>query len=196
MSRRQNDPEGLRQALLDVAADSFQTLGYHGTSVHEIKRAAGVTGGALYHHYRTKKELGLAVVRERVAQAVTATWIVPVQAADNAAAGILSVLGDIIAAIEQRGRVRGCPVGNLALELSFTDAEFQAALRQIYDDWQAALAGALQRDGVADAGQLAGFVIAAYSGAILLAKAQQDAQPLRDCAGQLAAMLDAPTVAG
>jgi TetR/AcrR family transcriptional repressor of nem operon len=55
---RSNDPEAMRRRVLDVAAAAFQKRGYHSTSTHDIMREAGVTGGALHHHFPTKKALG------------------------------------------------------------------------------------------------------------------------------------------
>jgi len=67
---RINDPEGLRQRVLDAAASLFQAQGYSATGTQDIFATAGITSGAFYHHFAGKKELGLAVVRERVAVAV------------------------------------------------------------------------------------------------------------------------------
>jgi len=58
---RTNDPAGVRKRVLDATAGAFQSRGYYSTSTHDIVREAGVTGGALHHHFPTKKALGLAV---------------------------------------------------------------------------------------------------------------------------------------
>src|SRR5829696_98656 len=76
---RTNDPAGVRKRILDATADAFQKRGYHATSTHDIVRAAGVTAGALHHHFPTKKVLALNVIEERVAQAVQNHSGVPAQ---------------------------------------------------------------------------------------------------------------------
>jgi AcrR family transcriptional regulator len=124
--KRTNDPQAMRSRVLDVAAHAFQARGYHATSTHDIMREAGVTGGALHHHFPTKKSIGLAVLRERVAEAVEQTWIKPVRSARTAADGILDVFATIAATLDDRGRILGCPLNNLALELSLSDPEFQS----------------------------------------------------------------------
>jgi len=68
---RQNDPEGLRARVLDAAADLFEVRGYHATSMKDLMQATGVSGGALHHHFPTKKSLALAVIADRVAPAVS-----------------------------------------------------------------------------------------------------------------------------
>lgn len=193
--RRTNDPEGLRRRVLDVAAASFQARGYHATSMHDIMREAGATGGALYHHFPTKKAVGLAVIRDRVAAQVAGTWIAPVQAAADALDGIAAVFAAIADGLDRRGAVAGCPVNNLALELSLADPDFQRALQAVFAGWQAAIADRLRQDqrsgrlGPADADDLAAFVVGTYSGAMALAKAGQNAGPLKACARQLMAVL-------
>ncbi|WP_245468504.1 helix-turn-helix domain-containing protein, partial [Mesorhizobium sp. M1E.F.Ca.ET.063.01.1.1] len=55
--KRTNDPAGMRRRVLDVAEESFQARGYHASSLGDLTAAAGVTGGALHHHFPTKKAL-------------------------------------------------------------------------------------------------------------------------------------------
>ncbi len=53
-----------RRALLDAARSVFAERGYHGAAAEEIVRRAGLTRGALYHHFKDKKDLFRAVVDE------------------------------------------------------------------------------------------------------------------------------------
>lgn len=62
--------DATRAALLKAARRLFAEKGYAETSTPEIVRAAGVTRGALYHHFEDKEALFSGVVRqeyERVA---------------------------------------------------------------------------------------------------------------------------------
>ena len=58
------------------------------------------------------------------------------------------------------------------------------ACAAVFDRWQDGIAEALLRDGTvhetAEAGRLAGFVIASYSGAMAMAKSRQDTGALCD----------------
>jgi AcrR family transcriptional regulator len=191
-AKRSYDPVAMRARILDVASGAFQARGYHSTSTHDIMREAGVTGGALHHHFSTKKSLGLAVIRERVAPVVAETWINPVQRARTAADGILRVFENIADSVDERGKVLGCPLNNLAIELSLADQEFRTAVGQVFLAWTDAIAAKLKADKPAvkiNPDELATFVVAAYSGAIAIAKAQQSSEPLRACARQLASLL-------
>ena len=57
--------------LLDVARRLFAADGYAATSLDDVVRGAGVTKGALYHHFAGKRDLFLAVYereQQRLAQ--------------------------------------------------------------------------------------------------------------------------------
>jgi AcrR family transcriptional regulator len=56
--------EATRRALLDAGRELFAEKGYHGAAAAEVVRRAGVTRGALYHHFEDKRDLFRAVVEE------------------------------------------------------------------------------------------------------------------------------------
>lgn len=183
---RVNDPDATRGRVLDAAAELFQLRGYNATSTHELVSKAGVTSGALHHHFRSKKDIGLAVLRERVAPAVKKTWIDPVQSSRTATEGILTAFDQVASSLARRKVVLGCPLNNLAIELSLLDPDFRQVVREIYDGWRESLAQRLSSEfEQIDAEAAATFVVASYSGAIALAKSEQDPSPLKACAQQL-----------
>ncbi len=68
--------EHTRRTLLRESRRLFATLGYGAVGLSEIVRAAGVTKGALYHHFDSKADLFRAVleqVQQQVAHTVAAT---------------------------------------------------------------------------------------------------------------------------
>jgi AcrR family transcriptional regulator len=56
--------EATRRALLDAARTAFAGKGYAQVTIEEVVRGAGVTRGALYHHFEDKRLLLRAVVEE------------------------------------------------------------------------------------------------------------------------------------
>lgn len=66
-NRKAEQSELTRNALVDAARSLFSERGYAGVSTEEIVQVAGVTRGALYHHFRDKLDLFTAVV-ERLEQ--------------------------------------------------------------------------------------------------------------------------------
>ena len=190
---RSNDPVGLRNRLLDAAASAFQSGGYRATSIHDLIRQTGVTGGALHHHFPSKKSLALAVIDERIASEVASTWVDRVAEAPTAAQGILAVFENVADGLDAQGSVGGCPLGNLASELALGDDEVRDALAGRYADWRAAIVARIEADMVAGravyaAGDAAGFadvVIALFTGALTIGKAEQSTGALRAASRQL-----------
>ena len=58
--------EPSRKQLMAAAIDCFARLGYQGTSIERIARAAGVTKGAVYYHFRDKEDLLFSAVKDRI----------------------------------------------------------------------------------------------------------------------------------
>jgi AcrR family transcriptional regulator len=187
--KRKNDPAGLRARVLETAFTLFQSQGYNATSMQEITAAAGVTGGALHHHFPTKKALGLSVIREQVAAALEETWLEPVRTAATAKDGILAVFEGLASELDRNGSVRGCPVNNLTLELAFADPDFRSELRALFDNWRETLVAKFSESACANSAALSTMVIASYSGAMALAKVEQSGEPLRLCARELEHLL-------
>lgn len=53
---------------MNIAIDCFARYGYQATSVDRIARAAGLTKGALYYHFKDKEDLLLEAVKNRIGQ--------------------------------------------------------------------------------------------------------------------------------
>jgi AcrR family transcriptional regulator len=64
MSSKARQSEATRGKLLRVGRDLFARRGYNDVSTEEIVRRAGVTRGALYHHFEDKRDLFAAVVEQ------------------------------------------------------------------------------------------------------------------------------------
>lgn len=67
MSERSNYPKGLarRREIVETALELFSRKGYDRTSVREIARLCGLSQAGLLHHFRSKEELFLEVLRRR-----------------------------------------------------------------------------------------------------------------------------------
>ncbi|MFE0015613.1 TetR/AcrR family transcriptional regulator [Mesorhizobium sp. NPDC059054] len=189
--KRTNDPEGMRRRVLDKAEESFQARGFHATSLGDVMAAAAVTGGALHHHFPTKKALALAVIEERVAEVVRRTWVEPLRSSASVRAGVRQVFATVADRLERQGFVRGCPLNNLAHELSLADPDFRISLASIFKEWRSAIADKVRADQQAggeadtDPERFAASVVALYSGAMSMAKTAQDSSLLRLCAKEL-----------
>ncbi|MBA3678491.1 MAG: TetR/AcrR family transcriptional regulator [Sphingosinicella sp.] len=187
----------MRERITRSAYDLFQEHGYAGTSMQAIAGAAGVTSGAIHHHFPTKEAIGLAVIEADVSSAFRELWLEPLAAETSALAVTLKVFRKLAKEFDSQGYVRGCPINNLTLELGSMNSIFREPLRMLFDEWRVQLSSALSEErgtlskNAKNNDATANLVIAAYSGAMSMAKAEQSGGPLRKVADELEKLLAA-----
>src|SRR2546430_1510808 len=81
-SRKADQSEATRGALIAAGRKLFAQRGFGGVGTEEIVRAAGVTRGALYHHFEGKEELFAAVYEAVEADLVTEIGGIATEARD------------------------------------------------------------------------------------------------------------------
>jgi TetR/AcrR family transcriptional regulator, transcriptional repressor for nem operon len=179
----QRNPERTRERLLQAAFREFHKSGFRGTDLDTVLRAAGVTKGAMYHHFENKEALGYAVVDEVLAGIGQEKWSWPLK---NAVNPIDTLIAIIRSTSLKPSDVRcGCALNNLAQEMSSLDEGFRRRTARLFGVWQVSIAGALRsgkRRGMVrrsvNPEEMASFLIATYEGYISLAKSRQDVATL------------------
>jgi AcrR family transcriptional regulator len=73
MKRTKEEAEKTRESLLDAALTVFSARGYAAAGLQEIAEEAGVTRGAIYHHFGSKAELYITLLNETSAAGGRAT---------------------------------------------------------------------------------------------------------------------------
>ncbi len=196
--RRTRQPDVTREKLLTAAFDEIYRRGFQAASLETILTQAGVTKGALYHHFPDKAALGYAVVDEVVKGLLLERWLglLQEQAGDPLTA-LQRVLRHRAAELTSDELELGCPLNNLAQEMSPLDERFRRVVNTTFELWRNGFAEAL-RDGQAegsvrrevDAKKVAAFVVAAVEGSYGLAKSAQSASMLRSNLELLSDYLD------
>ena len=181
----QRDPERTRERLLQAAFREVYTSGFQSAGLDAILAAAGVTKGALYYHFGSKQALGYAIVEEIIAPDNRGQWLRPLENCKNAIDALIGTVRELPVHPEiVRG---GCPLINLAQEMSPLDAGFRQRLATVLRNWQDGVAAALldgqkhrkvRRD--LDPAQAAGLLIAMVEGYGALAKNAQDAKVMEE----------------
>jgi TetR/AcrR family transcriptional regulator, transcriptional repressor for nem operon len=187
------DPDRTRERLLEAGFREIHRQGFQPASLEAIVDGAGVTKGALYHHFPGKLALGYAVVDEVVGGLLQAHWLGPIE---HAADPLDALIATIRKASQSKTVELGCPLNNLAQEMSGVDDGFQQRIAELYRRWEGGVARALQRGQGqgrvrrdVDVAVAATFVVASLAGALGLAKTRKDPTPLRACAESLSRYL-------
>jgi len=182
-----------RDQILDAAARLIHLRGYHGTSLDDVLRESGVGKGNFYYYFRSKEDLGFAII-DRVVERFLERTLDPafVDLTADPLDQVRAFLDRLLEVQRQRNCVGGCPMGNLASELSDVHEGFRQRLADIFERWRVTLATTLERGRGSgrlradlDAASAAGFVVAALEGAILMAKVTKDISVMEKCVNEL-----------
>lgn len=179
--RKSRDPERTRELLLKAGYREVYRSGFQSASIDTILAGANVTKGALYYHFESKEALGYAIIDEVVSTFPRDRWLLPLEQSEHK--DPIDALIDIVQSIPARPRdlKGGCPLVNLAQEMSQLDEQFRKRLETIFRAWQEGIAmalrrgqsqGRVRRDLVPD--ETASFLIAMVEGYEVLAKNAQD----------------------
>jgi TetR/AcrR family transcriptional regulator, transcriptional repressor for nem operon len=179
-----------RQRLLETAFQLFHEQGYHATGVATILREAGVNPGSMYHYFTSKDDLLLKVL-EFALDYLEPMVMGPVEAeADDPVERVFALLNQYRAGIVANGCRMGCPIGNLALEVSDGNAQARELIHQNFENWAGRVEGWLNDAGDTlpgdlDRAQLARFVLTVMEGGLMQARAAGHMGPFDDCVAVL-----------
>jgi TetR/AcrR family transcriptional repressor of nem operon len=180
---------GTRDQIVAAAADLFYLRGYQGTSLDTVARKAEVNRGSLYYFFRTKKNLGLAVIGhyERL---IHLNFIDPVLKGKTVGRGKLERLAALYSHMPRaESPCCGCPIGKLSLELSGIDEDFRLRLKEVWAgviEGIAVMVREAQAEGALDAetesGEIARSFFGQIQGAHIIARSTLDEGALElDC---------------
>jgi TetR/AcrR family transcriptional regulator, transcriptional repressor for nem operon len=177
--------ESTRDKILHTAFDEFSLNGFQGGSLNQIAEKSGATKGALFHYFKSKADLGYAIVEEVLLPMGNQRWIDPLKGASDPVEAIKGTfrrnIQEDVAKVQML--TRGCPMNNLAQEMSPLDEGFRMRIERNYELWRDALADALERGkkrgqikkGVSPR-KVAALIVACQMGIYGTAKNTQNAQ--------------------
>ena len=184
-----------RERIVAAAAKLFYSEGIRAVSVDAVAEKADVTKRTLYYHFDSKDGLGHAVIEQAIAGITTGKWLAPLDDVDDPVDALKTIVSET--RLDPEAVNGGCPLNNLAQEMSPLDEGFRLRLAQIFADWIGGVADALRLGQIngkvrrdLNARDAATFFIAAYEGYISLAKTAQSADLLASGLRQLDTWLE------
>jgi TetR/AcrR family transcriptional regulator, transcriptional repressor for nem operon len=186
-------PSPVKARILEVATRLMAVRGFHRTSLDDVLRESGAGKGNFYHYFRSKEDLGYAIL-DRLLERFEARTLTPIfgDYSRDPWSQVEAFLDEILATQRARNCVGGCPMGNLATELADAHEGFRQRLADGFERWRQYLAAALARARAqgtlapdVDAEAVARFLVAGIEGAILLTKVQKDIGVMEHCVAEL-----------
>lgn len=160
-----------RLSILQKAFELIYTKGYQATSVDEIIATTQVTKGAFYYHFKSKDEMGLAIIEEIMKPALIDGFITPFTKEKDPLNAIYKAMENLLFHTDFLKIEYGCPASNFAQEMSPWNEQFTAAINELTDIWTSTMANSLNqgiKSGLIRKGvqgkQVAFFVLSGYWG--------------------------------
>lgn len=181
-----------RDEIIDTTCRLLELQGYHATGLNRIIEESGAPKGSLYHYFPEGKEALTAEAVARSAAGIAANIERRLSAgtADDPAAAVVGFIRELAGHVAASGYRQGGPITGVALEAASTSERLRLACRDAYRAWQALIAATLRsRFGEARARRLAGVIIAAIEGGIILARVERSERPLLDVADEIERLL-------
>ena len=174
----------VREEIVQSALEQFHRHGFNGSSVDDITRAAGVPKGSFYNHFKGKEHLALEVLeRYGAAQPMALLLQKDVPPLKRLKKYFTTLSDGFIAG----GCRRGCMLGNFSSELADHSTPIRKDLGARFQWWVDQIAGVIregQRSGEISTAQkpelLAGFLLSAWEGTLLRARAANDPAILKE----------------
>ena len=188
--RSERTSDQTRQRILEAAFMQMYRNGFQGMRLDEVIAATELTKGALYHHFPSKRALGYAVVDELIIPTVDAVWLQPLKNAADPLQGLIDVIEQMPDNEHKPPEMirYGCPLNNLAQEMSPLDEGFRQRLDYAFRIWQDVIQETLERAqqkeqirADVNCDEAAMFIMAAMEGCIGLAKNAQSMERLHVC---------------
>ena len=184
-----------RERIVEAARLLLFRQGYTATGISQILKAAEAKSGSLYHFFPSKEDL-LAAVLENYRGMLESHVLKPAyERASDPVERLFSLLDGYRRLLEQTGFDLGCPIGNLALEVSNNHPRARPLLTDNFDAWSHAVqalldeaSGRLPPD--VDRAALARHVLATMEGAVMLARTYRSFEPFDQAVHQLRDYVD------
>lgn len=160
-----------KQLIVDKAFALFYKYGFNAVSVDRVMKETKLTKGAFYHHFKDKKELGLAVISDRIHTRVYENMVVPLFEEGDLFLILKNVFCNRIKTFSIVEKQSGCPLNNLINEISDNEVAYQLALKKVIEVWKLAIVNLLEKgkqnnsiNEETNAPSVAVFLISAFEG--------------------------------
>jgi TetR/AcrR family transcriptional repressor of lmrAB and yxaGH operons len=177
-------PSDTKDRLLRAGERLFRTQGYSGTGLKQLTQTAEAPWGSLYHFFPQGKEQLGAEVLGYGALLYDAGWKSAFARYKNPAEAIDRIFLSEVKILSNSDYRDGCPIASVTLDVASTSEDLRQACTDAFGVWLESIATGLRAAGAPEAiaADLAGFVLSALEGAIVLSRAAKDPAPLRQSA--------------
>jgi TetR/AcrR family transcriptional repressor of nem operon len=177
--------------ILDSAAELISERGYTQTSVDDVIKHAGLCGKShFYHYFKSKEELGYAVLNRQFERFADRGLAVLREPMIDPIERLFLFIDSVVTLQAQRGCRGGSSFGTLASELADAHEGFRQRIEMVFERWASQIQSLLRevqpqlQEGT-DTARLARFIIATLEGAVLMSRVTKEICVMENIAADL-----------
>jgi TetR/AcrR family transcriptional repressor of nem operon len=137
--------EATRLEILQKSFELIYAKGYQNTSIDDILATTRLTKGAFYYHFKSKDEMGLAIINELMKPVLNRSLIQPLMNASDPSKAIYDMMYGLLMENPFLRVEYGCPAANFSQEMTPWNADFSLALNEVTDSWKKALSNVIEQ---------------------------------------------------
>lgn len=174
-----------KERIIEAGSSAMSAKSFNGCGLKEILDTADVPKGSFYHYFKSKEDLGVAVIEESaerhaefLREHLSDRKMKPLQR-------VLTMFEQMRDHYVESGPMRECVIAKLALEVAQLSEPMRLAIKYAYDNWAALIARVLTEakaaGEISDAQnpeELADFLVNAWEGCTLRMQIDQNTEAL------------------
>ncbi|MDX1415365.1 MAG: TetR/AcrR family transcriptional regulator [Candidatus Promineifilaceae bacterium] len=180
-----------REQIIETTCHLMETQGYHATGLNQILTESGAPKGSLYYYFpEGKEELGVEAI-ERSGHMIEMRIRQMISDIDDPVTAVSNFITALAGHVDASGYMAGGPITAIAVESASTNDRLREACRAAYESWQVAFAEKLAEGGFSAerSRRLAGVIVSALEGGIILSRSRRSPQPILDIAQEIEYLL-------
>lgn len=134
-----------REDILESVIDTVHRKGLNATGLSELFAVSGASSGSFYNYFRSKHELGHALIDFEWSKLRTNVLEPAAKQCDDPIAQVFLILDRLESKQLTQPDCAGCLLGNLVVDLVEQDESFREHLTRVFDEWERAIAQALHK---------------------------------------------------
>ena len=177
--------ETTKNRIIQKGAELVYIKGFNNTGIQEVLQAAEVPKGSFYFYFKNKEEFGLTLIDHFSSFILNIEQKQMRSGAPDPVEGLKNFFNMYISLMKKQNFTCGCPIGNIAQEMSDLSDPFRNRIADFFDQAKSIIQACImeaQKTGRVgpdtDPAELSDFIFNSWEGALIDMKVTKSSRPL------------------
>ncbi|PAB59822.1 TetR/AcrR family transcriptional regulator [Anaeromicrobium sediminis] len=159
---------GKKEEIILIGAELIHEYGYHNVGIKKILDVAQIPKGSFYHYFKSKEDLALCIIDFHINR--TKAMFSSVDESKDGLKEFFNMFFNMLRSMDYK---KGCPVGNLILELADEKETFRIRLLEWLRFLENGIGHVLKKENIESPESKAAFIVATFEGIIMNTKLEK-----------------------